>query len=197
MDIKYDQFIGIYENAIPHDVCQAAIDYYENAASLGLCFDRVAQGFGRTFKDNSILNIENTIDPIVVKNFTKCINPIACAVDDCYRKYLDKYGILAEMSRHRIAQSFQIQKTLPGQGYHAWHCEQDGIPNGSRLAVPLIYLNDVEEGGETEFLYQGLRIAPKEGTIILFPAGYTHAHRGNPPLKGDKYIATTWIEFVE
>jgi hypothetical protein len=60
----------------------------------------------------------------------------------------------------------------------------------------ILYLNDVEEGGETEFLHQGKRIKPTKGTLILAPASYTHAHRGNPPLSNDKIIITSWVEFI-
>ena len=55
----------------------------------------------------------------------------------------------------------------------------------------MVYLNDVEEGGETEFLYQKRKVKPKKGTILIWPGGYTHLHRGNPPMS-DKYIATGW-----
>ena len=58
-------------------------------------------------------------------------------------------------------------------------------------------MNDVEEGGETEFLYQSFRVKPKAGTLILFPSFFTHTHRGNPPLKGVKYLATGWIHLIE
>jgi hypothetical protein len=63
--------------------------------------------------------------------------------------------------------------------------------------LAILYLNDVDEGGETEFLYQSIRIKPKKGTLILCPGSFTHTHRGNPPLSGEKYIVTTWIELVE
>lgn len=58
----------------------------------------------------------------------------------------------------------------------------------------IVYLNDVEGGGETEFLYLGRRVSPVQGRLVIFPAGYTHTHRGNPPLSGEKYILTGWIE---
>ena len=58
----------------------------------------------------------------------------------------------------------------------------------------MMYLNDVDDGGETEFLYQKKRIRPKQGRVLIFPAGFTHTHRGNPPLSGDKYILTSWLE---
>jgi hypothetical protein len=65
----------------------------------------------------------------------------------------------------------------------------------SRVLVFTLYLNDVEEGGETEFLYLSKRVQPKTGRMVIWPAGFTHTHRGNPPLKGDKYIITGWVEF--
>jgi hypothetical protein len=65
------------------------------------------------------------------------------------------------------------------------------------MLVITLYLNTVEEGGETEFLYQSSRISPVQGTLSISPAAWTHTHRGNPPLKGNKYIITTWLEFIE
>ncbi|MDB4343231.1 2OG-Fe(II) oxygenase [bacterium] len=64
------------------------------------------------------------------------------------------------------------------------------------MAAFILYLNSVNQGGETEFLYQSKRIKPKQGRILLFPTSYTHVHRGNPPLKGNKFILTGWVEMV-
>ena len=58
----------------------------------------------------------------------------------------------------------------------------------------MAYLNDVEEGGETEFLYQSIRVKPKQGTMVC-PSSFTHTHRSNPPLKGDKYMINGWVEY--
>ena len=57
----------------------------------------------------------------------------------------------------------------------------------------MIYLNDIEDGGETEFQYQRRRISPSAGTVVFFPAGLTHVHKGNLVLgEQDKYIVTGW-----
>ena len=58
----------------------------------------------------------------------------------------------------------------------------------------MLYLNYVDDGGETEFLYQHKRFKPEAGKLLIWPAPWTHLHRGNPPLKGEKYIITSWIE---
>lgn len=57
-------------------------------------------------------------------------------------------------------------------------------------------LNTISKGGETEFLYQHQRITAQQGKLIIWPAGFTHTHRGNSPLSNDKYLLTGWIEFT-
>ena len=89
----------------------------------------------------------------------------------------------------------KLQKTCPGEGYHNWHTEHDRIGSRNRLMAFMVYLNDVEEGGETEFLYQKCRFKPKRNTLLIWPANYTHVHRGNPPLSNDKFILTGWVEY--
>ena len=58
-----------------------------------------------------------------------------------------------------------------------------------------IYLNDGFDAGETEFLFQHRKIAPRTGDLLIAPTAFTHTHRGNTPQNGDKFIATSWILF--
>jgi hypothetical protein len=112
----------------------------------------------------------------------------------CYPLYAEKYSILQTSDPHKIY-TIKIQKTIPGGGYHVWHAEDAARMQRSRLLVFTLYLNDVDDGGETEFLYLSKRVQPKTGRMVIWPAGFTHTHRGNPPLKGDKYIITGWVEY--
>ena len=90
--------------------------------------------------------------------------------------------------------ALKIQKTLPTEGYHVWHVEHGrGYENEPRVFTWSVYLNDVKEGGETEFLNQSVRVKPKTGRIVIWPAGFPYVHRGNPPLSGKKYIITSWM----
>lgn len=115
--------------------------------------------------------------------------------EQIYPEYTKQFSVLNEIDRHGIV-TYKIQKTIPTGGYHIWHCEVNGYDTARRIGTYILYLNDVEEGGETEFLYLSQRVSPQKGTLLVFPAGYVHSHRGNPPLKGEKYIMTGWIEFV-
>lgn len=96
--------------------------------------------------------------------------------------------------------AINLQKYLQGSGgYHHWHSEiypqNASCESLHRVLLWQFYLNDVAEGGQTEFLYQQRSIAPKQGRLIIAPAGFTHTHKGHVPTSGDKYVATSWILF--
>jgi len=84
-------------------------------------------------------------------------------------------------------------------GYPHWHSEQYPQSQGTealhRVALYMFYLNDVDDGGETEFFYQKRVLKPRKGSMVIAPAGFTHSHRGNVPISHHKYIATSWVMF--
>ena len=88
---------------------------------------------------------------------------------------------------------FKIHKVRKTEGYHSWHYERNDPPSLERLMVYMTYLEVPEKGGETEFLEQSLRIEPIVGRTLIWPAGFTHMHRGNPPLDGEKMYITGWF----
>jgi hypothetical protein len=53
------------------------------------------------------------------------------------------------------------------------------------------------EGGETEFRYQNWKIAAEQGTLLLFPSGWTHIHRGCSPRSGPKYVLVTRTRYAD
>lgn len=98
--------------------------------------------------------------------------------------------------------TINIQKYIANQGgYPYWHCElypkvgDAGAETLHRVLLWTAYLNDGFAAGETEFMFQQRKIVPETGALLLAPAGFTHTHRGNMPVGGDKYIATSWILF--
>ncbi|NDK38852.1 2OG-Fe(II) oxygenase [Pseudoxanthomonas gei] len=84
-------------------------------------------------------------------------------------------------------------------GYPYWHCElyprDPGAETLHRHLLWTLYLNDDFAEGETEFLFQQRKIAPRTGSLLIAPTAFTHTHRGNRPQHGDKFIATSWILF--
>ena len=108
----------------------------------------------------------------------------------CIDEYIEAVNILRNYKF--LTYDLKIKKIPIGGGFHQWHFENGGIAYSQRKFVIQLYLNDDFEGGETEFLYQNRRELPKQGDVLLFPAGFTHTHRGNPPIGGDKYLITSW-----
>ena len=82
-------------------------------------------------------------------------------------------------------------------GYPYWHCElypkDASAETLHRHLLWTLYLNDGFEAGETEFLFQQRKIAPRTGDLLIAPTAFTHTHRGNRPQGADKFIATSWI----
>lgn len=191
-ELKYNfkEFVGIYENSFTKKECEDTIKLFERYHNLNYSYSRPHENLNH--KDDSSI----TIDPIIELDYNEefILNFHDRFYNYIYPLYNNQYPVLQDLSKHQSRQ-IKIQKTCPTQGYHVWHCEHDAI-HKDRVLSWILYLNDVEEGGETEFLYQSLRFKPKTGTFILFPAHFTHTHRGNPPLSGVKYIATGWIEFL-
>jgi hypothetical protein len=115
--------------------------------------------------------------------------------DDFGRPYIDT--LIARTYRLGL---MNIQKYPRQQGgYHHWHSEicadSKDCETLHRALFFILYLNDVDEGGETEFFYQDQKVSPRKGSIILSPAGFTHTHKGHVPVSNDKWIATSWVMF--
>ena len=188
-------FIEIYDEIITKKLCLEFIDFFKQLKKINLTFTRQAlnDDLPHNKSDETAFLLEkDVLDLPVGKAIVETFFPF---LGKCYQSYVNKYSVLSLASSHGVT-SVRIQKILPGEGYHAWHFETTAAHQQNRILAWMAYLNDVEEGGETEFLYLRKRIKPKQGRIIIWPAGFTHTHRGNPPLSGEKYILTGWIEYT-
>lgn len=192
-------FIEVYKNALSKQTCEEFINYFDQTQSFGLTKNRQQAEYNvpNHIKDDSFAFIEANLTDSIPLHHTKAdladkFNKVFWEV--AYKQYANKYTILSQAQPHNNY-AIKIQKTRPGQGYHVWHHEAEGRETCMRLLAWTAYLNDNFDAGETEFLYQQYRYTPNQGDIVIFPAAFTHTHRGNPPIGGDKYIITGWIEF--
>ena len=186
-------FIEVYDRVVPSRMCKKIIDYFENNKDLQFRGRYVNHGEllrSPEIKDSTDMTLDllDEIDPSVILRRT-----IQFYTD----QYIHKYRSTFLISSFSAERKYNIQRYKPGQGYHVWHYEDGGYENGDRCLVYSIYLNDIEDAGETEFLYLKKRIKPEENKIIIWPAGFTHTHRGNV-VHGNqsKYIITGWFYYV-
>lgn len=133
-------------------------------------------------------------------NFTSLQDPLVSEMHEILRQYVPKYGEKhnAFAMQGCMSEAMKVQKTPPKGGFHIWHCEHSRNDSSSwRNLVWTMYLNDIPDGeGETEFIEYGIKVQPKKGLLCLFPAAWTHTHRGNPVYSCNKYIATGWYYLI-
>ena len=114
-------------------------------------------------------------------------------IEKAKNEYVKSYSFLDKL-QWRICPFYNIQGyDGPEEGFFSLHNEHTGrYPY--RMLAWMIYLNDAESG--TEFPYQNKTITPKTGRTVIWPAGWTHPHKGVTPNQGLKYIATGWFYFL-
>jgi hypothetical protein len=186
-------FVLEIENFLSKEWCDHAIQYFDAMEKSGLVADRSAEAMRHMWDDNTLtMHGEYSVQVLGTQHLSQSF------IDEFWAKAYPVYGkqfsVLKTIANHSI-HYLKLQRTEVGQGYHTWHCETGDRTSASRLMAFILYLNDVEDGGETEFLYYPRRIKPSTGKLILFPGGYTHTHKGNQPLSNTKYILTGWVEF--
>ena len=91
---------------------------------------------------------------------------------------------------------FQVQKYNKAQGYYREHTDSFPGTATERVLAVIIYFNDVEFGGETNFPVHGVKVKPVQGRICLFPAVFTHPHESCVPITSDKWIISSFINNV-
>ena len=192
MHVELKNQIGIYDGYIPEKECDLAIEYFKKKNKLNKAYDRLqSENSNINFKSDKAVGLDHNEVEIWFKQF----KPLLVNFDKALKHYQDATGILNAYGIEGFKYTdLKIQKTLPTQGYHIWHLEHGCGPECSQRALVFsIYLNDIEEGGETEFLHQSIRVKPVKGRCVIWPAGFPYVHRGNPPLKEEKYIITSWL----
>jgi len=178
--------ILISSTKVPDNFCNELIDFFEstqkqNPSTISLN-EQVHNGANNR-KDKSLFLDETNV------NLAARVNEY---LNVAIKEYVDLYNTLYLKNGAIKSVKQKLQKTEIGGGYHNWHCEDTDLPSCNRIAVWTIYLNDVEKGGETEFLYHAHREKAEKGKICFFPANYMATHRGNPPISNEKYIVTGW-----
>jgi hypothetical protein len=180
--------IYLFEDALAPEVCDEIVRRFEadERKAPGLAYGPNGP-FIHEAKKSTDLRISSFQDwqDLDMVLFTSCSNAM--------NKFLEKHPEL-NMGQLRDT-GYNIQRSVPGDRFTA-HIDAAFGATVYRKVAFIWYLNDVEEGGETVFEFQGVTVKPKKGTMIMFPPFWTHRHEGRTPLSGTKYIITTFVEAV-
>lgn len=183
-------FIGIFQ--IDTSLCDKIIDFFNKNQSL--------QSKGEVI---------NGVDETKKKSVDIAVNPKDLSKPDyqylkiyfdhlfnCYSEYRTQWPFLNEVFEKVDIGSFNIQMYPPGGHFSKLHSERTSIKTLHRLFAFMTYLNDDFEDGETLFEHYSFSVKPEIGKTLIWPAEWTHAHKGNVVNNGSKYIITGWLNIA-
>lgn len=197
MKIQYLDFFGIYDGVYPEGYCEHLISEFDRLESAGAGSDRIqSDNVNSIIKNDYQLNISLKGHQLNVFQNLDIVKIFFRGLQICYDEYVKTFPSLTDGTIRST--TMKMQRTAPGGGYHIWHSEQGSGDHASRVLVYMLYLNTLkpESAGETEFLYQQKRFSPTANQILIWPASYTHTHRGNTVFgKQSKYVVTGWFYY--
>ena len=189
----YEDFIGSYSGVVDSQFCKEIIDEFDYFYDIGSVWNSSSRIKGTNSQRHDFaIDLHHIGNVHMGTHYSRELNDIVWGAWEEYKKV---YGSL-DVGGPFSAVHQKVQKTPTGGGFHRWHFEDSSVCQSNRTAVWMLYLNDNFKGGETEFLYYNKRVDAEQGKLLLWPAGYTHTHRGNLVLEGDKYIVTGWINLA-
>lgn len=177
---------------IDKQICDDLILHFENS-------DKKITGtlYGSNGKAIVDKNKKASTDlPISIFDNTTCIQNYLIQLTNCVQEFKKQY-IYSDIQQDKwsLCEGFNIQKYKPSESYSQWHFENSGLNTIYRFLTFMTYLNDVNEGGETEWFYKNLKIKPEKGLTVIWGTTWETTHRGIPAPKEDKYIATGWYGY--
>ena len=189
---KSPNFIGSW-NIENDKLCNEIIKFFEENKSM----QRVgitATGYDPKIKKTT----DMVIQPSDLKNKKYSLfNSYFNLLKDCFLDYRNQYPFLKHkfFNRTHIG-NFNVQKYNSGDHFSHLHSERVSLASLHRLFAWVTYLNNVDDGGTTNFEYYDIKVKPEIGKTLIWPAEWTHAHTGSILKSGTKYIITGWIQFA-
>ena len=183
-------FIGAW-NIENDDLCREIINFFEENKNLQR--DGVT-GSGKNQE------IKKTTDIVVNPNDLKypkfnCLNNYIQHLYRNFKDYQNQWPFLKNLVKKMHIGKFNIQRYTPGGHFAKVHTERSSIASSHRLFAWMTYLNNVDDGGTTNFSHYDIEIEPETGKTLIWPAEWTHAHNGKILNSGVKYIITGWLHF--
>ena len=184
-------FIELYSDTLSHQKCEAIINYIDSQnleqGKVGIVGNknRVVPSAKDAWQvGDTLFSIRSFVEEYLLESLV----PFT-------QEYVKKHPQIDLIDPWELDNGYNLQKYDPGQCYHALHCE-NGFCGSPRMLVWMIYLNTVTEGGGTYFDNYDRIIDAVEGRLVIWPASWTHTHRGVMSHTQTKYIATGWYSFM-
>ena len=177
----------------PASLCDNLIDYFES--------NKTKQGVG-TLSGGKNLDAKISTDISVSPNEinlpgNEVFNNYFRGLFECHKDYIAQWPFLGEFAENLEIGKFNLQRYHSGEHYQRLHSERTSLSCSHRVLAWMTYLNDVDDGGSTYFSHYDIEVQPRKGLTLIWPAEWTHVHKGNIVTAGSKYIITGWMNFPE
>ena len=185
-------FIGIYDNAVSSYNCKEIIKWFDTEP-LRRGTVMFEDGTGKV--DTRLKSDWEVDDPYktILTNNTFHDKIIRDALIKYTPSYRESYPSVDLVDPWNVCNVYNIQKYDPGDGYYNLHCENCNAATQQRVMAWMIYLNTVTDEGGTYFNAYDKTLEAKEGRLVIWPAYFTHTHKGVVSKTQTKYIATGWF----
>ena len=187
-----NNFIGIW-NINDENICKNRIDFFEKNNDLQTK-GQTSSGVNEEVKKSTDITI-NPND--LKKEGYSAFNDYFKNLNECFMDYKEQYPFLNTFLKKVHIGHFNVQKYLVGDHFARLHSERTSLNSLHRIFAWMTYLNDVDDGGTTDFDYYKIKIKPETGKTLIWPAEWTHAHTGSILKSGSKYIITGWMHFTD
>ena len=190
-EVDEQTFIG--GGYMSEEICDGVLDFWNENESLKLP-GIVAN---KETEETEDVEVKKCTQLDVIPNAQELIlyNIHLQAILDDYKQ---KYKSADFVKTYDIIENMIIQHYKPGEGFYKWHMEQNGYAHTVyRHLVFMTYLNDVENGGTEFYYFPDLKIQARKGLTLIWPAGWTHTHKGVISNVDEKYIITGWYSFYD
>ena len=192
IDLDTNTFMGAYQ--AEESLCDEIINFYNQHKKYSTPGQSYNQKTQRGEADN---NIKESFDlGVSAHHHYYPMDEYRKHLQESLEKYIITYPDANSYSRYVIQKDYNIQYYPPGGGFKQWHFEAATIKDIRRVFVFMTYLNNVPDGG-TMFKSQNLTVPAKKGLTVIWPAGFTHVHKGQISLTKEKYIVTGWWSLIE
>jgi hypothetical protein len=185
---RSDRIHVIHDAAIP-ELCEALMTAHRLGVEAG--------GAGKVDYDWRRCTILSIPNPTVEESERLCEIFRVSVLLPCWSAYREEHGRgtlnpVAQFEKPQIVR-YDVSEEAPEQ----FHAHSDGwdVDSSTRVVSAVLFLNDVDQGGELEFPEIGIAVQPRRGTMVLFPSAFTHVHQAHPPRSGTKFSLVTWLHW--
>ena len=189
--------VRIYDNVVSDQWCKDTINLFEKSKNPSDDNRYESPDF------NQVTSQTKSFTEICIENKDEWINVKNTFINACHQhfhKFIKDIGI----EKHHLPVLIDTEnvhfKKYEANGKDVFKNHVDVIdpgPLSKRFLVFIMYLSDVEEGGETSIPRYDVKCKPKAGRLLMFPPYWTHPHQGEKVIKGTKYILMTYLHMGE